>query len=224
MTEDRQERAERILDAAADLLLRHGYRRVTVEDVAEHAGVGKGTLYLHWKTREQLFLAVMLREAARSIEDLAQAIEDDPALTLLHRMTRTQFLNVVRRPLLHAPYLADSGVLGKLAAKLHENQDPRHHEAFLDYLRLQAEHGLIRTDLKVEDLATAYQAVLHGFLLAPAAADPEAAADLLADTVARAFQPTATPPAAKVRAAAPGAIALFRATAEIDRANVRRAY
>ncbi|WP_410665244.1 TetR/AcrR family transcriptional regulator [Amycolatopsis sp. lyj-84] len=223
MTEDRQERAERILDAAAELLLRHGYRRVTVEDVAEHAGVGKGTLYLHWKTREQLFLAVMLREAARSIENLAQAIEDDPELTLLHRMTRTQFLNVVRRPLLHAPYLADSGVLGKLAAKLHDNQDPRHHEAFLDYLKLQAEHGLIRTDLEVEDLATAYQAVLHGFLLAPAA-DPEAAADLLADTVARAFQPTATPPAAKVRAAAPGAIALFRATAEIDRANLRRAY
>ncbi|WP_410599863.1 TetR/AcrR family transcriptional regulator [Amycolatopsis sp. lyj-90] len=223
MTEDRQERAERILDAAAELLLRHGYRRVTVEDVAEHAGVGKGTLYLHWKTREQLFLAVMLREAARSIENLAQAIEDDPELTLLHRMTRTQFLNVVRRPLLHAPYLADSGVLGKLAAKLHDNQDPRHHEAFLDYLKLQAEHGLIRTDLEVEDLAMAYQAVLHGFLLAPAA-DPETAADLLADTVAHAFQPTATPPAAKVRAAAPGAIALFRATAEIDRANLRRAY
>src|SRR5262249_5935990 len=54
----RAERAARILDAAADLLLRHGYRRVTIDDVAAGAGIGKGTVYLHWKAREQLFSAV----------------------------------------------------------------------------------------------------------------------------------------------------------------------
>ena len=38
------ERGERILDAAADLVLRWGYKRVTIEDVAKQAGIGKGTV------------------------------------------------------------------------------------------------------------------------------------------------------------------------------------
>ena len=37
-------------DAAADSLLRWGYPRVTVDDVAARAGVGTGTLHLHWRT------------------------------------------------------------------------------------------------------------------------------------------------------------------------------
>jgi AcrR family transcriptional regulator len=37
-------RLERVLDAAADLLVRLGYRRVTIEEVARRAGIGKGTV------------------------------------------------------------------------------------------------------------------------------------------------------------------------------------
>src|SRR5919197_6155848 len=63
---DRQARAARILDVTAELLLRHGYRRVTVDDIARHADIGKGTVYLHWKTRDDLFKAVFEREVLRA--------------------------------------------------------------------------------------------------------------------------------------------------------------
>ena len=66
----RRERAERILDVTAGLLLRHGYKRVTIDDVAAGAGIGKGTIYLHWKTREALFWAVLQRDAARLLDQL----------------------------------------------------------------------------------------------------------------------------------------------------------
>jgi AcrR family transcriptional regulator len=56
---------KRVLDAAADLLVRWGYHRVTVEDVARHAGIGKGTVYLHFRTKEALFLTVLLRSQHR---------------------------------------------------------------------------------------------------------------------------------------------------------------
>jgi AcrR family transcriptional regulator len=46
-TSPTSDRADRILDAAGDLLLRLGYRKVTIEDVAQRAGIGKGTVYLH---------------------------------------------------------------------------------------------------------------------------------------------------------------------------------
>ncbi|MBY6275247.1 MAG: TetR/AcrR family transcriptional regulator, partial [Symbiobacterium thermophilum] len=58
----RTERALRILDAAAALVERYGYSRTTMDDVAREAGVAKGTLYLHWNTREELFGAVLRRE------------------------------------------------------------------------------------------------------------------------------------------------------------------
>ena len=79
----RAERATAILDAAADLLLRHGYRRVTIDDVAAGANIGKGTIYLHWKTREQLFSAVFEREVLCAVEELRQALRQDPHVCLL---------------------------------------------------------------------------------------------------------------------------------------------
>lgn len=45
----RQERAHRILDAAAELVLRWGYKKTTIDDIAKQAKVAKGTIYLHWK-------------------------------------------------------------------------------------------------------------------------------------------------------------------------------
>ncbi|WP_026257614.1 TetR/AcrR family transcriptional regulator [Actinopolymorpha alba] len=226
----RSARAERILDAAADLLQRWGYRRVTVDDIAEEAGIGKGTIYLHWKTREALFLAVLQREVIASIDQLVDAIREDPQTALLHRLTRTQFLGVMNRPLLCALYTGDPQVLGKLGKALHDAQDPRHHAAFDDYLRLLVDHGLLRSDLSVDELSHAFHAVLHGFLLTDAfygnqkRFDLERRADLLATTVRRAFEPEKSPAAKAISAVAPRAIELFSESADADRALLRRAY
>ena len=68
----REQRADRILDAAAELMLRWGYNKTTIDDIARLAGVAKGTIYLHWKTREDLFTALMRREYIRLVEDIQQ--------------------------------------------------------------------------------------------------------------------------------------------------------
>ncbi|OLD80902.1 MAG: hypothetical protein AUG54_04740 [Ktedonobacter sp. 13_1_20CM_4_53_7] len=49
----REQRANRILDAAAELMLRWGYNKTTIDDIARYAGVAKGTIYLHWKNHEK---------------------------------------------------------------------------------------------------------------------------------------------------------------------------
>ncbi|HEY3710665.1 MAG TPA: helix-turn-helix domain-containing protein, partial [Amycolatopsis sp.] len=58
------ERADRILDAASELLVRWGSRKVTIDDVARRAGIGKGTVYLHWRTKDALFETLLTRAAA----------------------------------------------------------------------------------------------------------------------------------------------------------------
>lgn len=217
--EDRAERAERILDAAAGLLLRAGYRRTTIEDVAERAGVGKGTVYLHWKNREELFLAVLLRESVRSIEDLVRAVDADPLAARLSTLTAIQYANVLGRPLLHAGHADDAGTLGKLLPKLHAKLDPRHDEAFVEYLELLAANDLLRTDRPPRELAVAYRAVLHGFLVETPPPPPA----LLADTVAHAFEPVAVS-TMRLRAVAPRVVALFTESAALDRKQLERAY
>ncbi|HYJ88684.1 MAG TPA: TetR/AcrR family transcriptional regulator [Pyrinomonadaceae bacterium] len=46
-----------ILDATDVLLARYGYRKMTVEDIAIEAGIGKGTVYLHFSSKEEVVLS-----------------------------------------------------------------------------------------------------------------------------------------------------------------------
>jgi AcrR family transcriptional regulator len=51
----------RVLDAAQHLLLVHGYTGLSVDDVADRAGVAKTTLYRRWPTKDHLAVAVAAR-------------------------------------------------------------------------------------------------------------------------------------------------------------------
>ena len=53
--------AHTILDAADGLFVRFGYRKTTVEEIAQAAGLGKGTIYLYFKGKEELAYAWLER-------------------------------------------------------------------------------------------------------------------------------------------------------------------
>jgi AcrR family transcriptional regulator len=161
----RRARAERILDAAAELLQRWGYKRLTMDDVAVQAGIGKGTIYLHWKTREALFEAVLQREFAALLGELKAAVARDPENALPHRMGRIYFLATIRRPLLRAFFTLDLDVLGKLAQSP-RLQAGRIDQLRLDFVRLLIEHKVVRTDVTLTDLAYAFRTIILGFFLA----------------------------------------------------------
>ncbi len=60
---------ERIIEAAADLLRRRGFERMTVDDVAAQAGVGKATVYRRWPSKDDLAVAAMERLYAVEIPE-----------------------------------------------------------------------------------------------------------------------------------------------------------
>jgi AcrR family transcriptional regulator len=51
-----------ILDAACAVFSREGYAESSVDDVAAEAGIGKGTIYLYFKSKEELYLAALARD------------------------------------------------------------------------------------------------------------------------------------------------------------------
>ena len=226
----RQARAEKILDAAAELLLRWGYNRVTIDDVAAHADVGKGTLYLHWKTRDALFYTVIARECADAADDVLATLRQDPDTVRLHRMMRVFFLAFLRRPLVRAVFVSDLEVLGKLVKSVDRALEAQQDVAFADYLRLLAEHGLLRTDLSTEEVAYALSATAGGFFLTDAFSSEqhqlsfERKADLLATTIQRAFETDPPPPVDALQTVVPRVVEIITEIAERYRALVRRAY
>src|SRR6478672_9596658 len=107
----RQERAERILDAAAALILRWGYKKTTIDDIARQAGVAKGTIYLHWKTREDLFVALATREDIKLAEDIKRRIASDPEGSTLRGFVKHTTLALMKNPLVKAMLLNDTEML-----------------------------------------------------------------------------------------------------------------
>jgi AcrR family transcriptional regulator len=69
-----------ILDAARAVFSRDGYSASSVEDVAAEAGIAKGTVYLYFKSKEELYLAALLRDVKAFGADARAQMELEPSL------------------------------------------------------------------------------------------------------------------------------------------------
>jgi AcrR family transcriptional regulator len=208
-----QQRAARILDAAAELVLRWGYKRVTIEEVAKRADIGKGTVYLHYKTREALFIAVLARESAMLFDMFTAAMQKDPAEILLSRVMRRTVLSMKDRPLVQAVFSRDTEVLGELATDRSARPLQGQKFAFTrEYYDLLRSRGLLRADLPPDAQFYAINATVFGFylldpLLPPEERRPlEERAELIATTLRDAFEPRDPPDPAVLRELAPEVI------------------
>lgn len=65
---------ERILDAADHMLARYGYQKTTADDLAREAGIGRRTVYVHFTSKEEIFLASIDRVVDRLIDDLKRTL------------------------------------------------------------------------------------------------------------------------------------------------------
>ena len=212
-TDTRSLRAERILDAAADLLQRWGYKRLTMDDVAAAAGIGKGTIYLHWRTREALFQAVLDREVSALITDLGAGVERDPHEALPHRLARTYYLKIMQRPLVLAVFTMDREVLGKLWQHEHQ-REPQVAELRVEFVQLLQDRRLMRQDISAQDAAYLFRTLILGYLLAQpflgnSQPGRERKADLLALTLQGALGLETNPPEEVVSAVADHVRQLF---------------
>ena len=70
---------EAILDATDRLLARFGYRKMTVEDIAAEAGIGKGTIYLHFASKEEVVLSHIDRIVERLNSRLTEIAQSNTA-------------------------------------------------------------------------------------------------------------------------------------------------
>jgi AcrR family transcriptional regulator len=177
-----------VLTAAADLIERWGYDKTTVDDIARAAGVAKGTIYLHWKTRDAVFVAVLRRERVLMLRAVSAGLAADP-LPGPRTLFRLLAAAVLDRPLVRAVLLNDLAILGKLADR--QRSDTGWRTSFADYLETLREHGAVRADWDDRHQVNFINATFMG-LLTTAALMPQPMrlteaeqADLVGETIAR---------------------------------------
>jgi AcrR family transcriptional regulator len=71
----KQARPQELLDAALELFAEKGFAGARAEEVAQRAGVSKGTLYLYYPSKEELFKAVIAHSLGSRIAATAQQVD-----------------------------------------------------------------------------------------------------------------------------------------------------
>ena len=193
----REQRADRIMDAAAELMLRWGYNKTTIDDIARLAGVAKGTIYLHWKTREDLFTALMRREYVRLAEDIQQRIFGDPEGGTLHGLTKHSVLATMKSPLMKAVLLRDTDLLGEWMRKEYASSSYSEQIAqSLALFELFRARGVVRDDIDIHKQSYMLSAITMGFLVIEQYMpddfkySDEEIVEMLTEIVKRAFEPS----------------------------------
>jgi AcrR family transcriptional regulator len=211
-------RVERMLDSAAELLVRWGYQRVTIDEVARHAGIGKGTVYLHFRSKDALFLTVLLRVQRGMVARVVQRMEADPREVLPACVMRSMYTELAADPVARSLYIGDAEVLGRLA---HEASGTvgelttRRQQVLHEHLQLLESAGCLRAGLDPDSAGYAFSAIGAGFLflegldLGVFAMDSAVRAELLERTIAAAVQ-APEPPVAELARLAPAIAKLYR--------------
>jgi len=71
----KEDRPQEIADAAFKMFAEKGYAATRIDDVARRAGVSKGLTYLYYKTKEDLFKAVVKNVVIRRVDSLIGNVE-----------------------------------------------------------------------------------------------------------------------------------------------------
>ncbi len=94
IVKDAEERRNEILDVAERLFCAKGFDNASTNDILTEIGIARGTLYYHFKSKEDI-LDAMIERLTNQMVEKASAIALDESIPVLERLTRTMLsLNI----------------------------------------------------------------------------------------------------------------------------------
>lgn len=160
------ERNQRILDAAAKLFAHYGYDKTTVNDIAVEAGISKGAVYLHYKSKEDLFDSLIIHEGMKMLDVMLQRVETDPDAGSIFALYQHAMVATYSSPLILAMMRGDSRVLGDMARRMQGKQFAADGDFIRHELVVQMQAAnIIRHDVDAKMVAHIMAIIKTGFLL-----------------------------------------------------------
>jgi AcrR family transcriptional regulator len=163
---DEKERERAILDVTAELLLRHGYNKLTMSDVADAVGLNRRLVYLLFPSKDALVEALLLREMNIYAEIWNHYLDSDPLGGTVASVYRGLLVALKQLPLMTAMYTRDEQTFGKY---LHRPGNffaywPPDPGPTRDYLQAMQEVGAVRQDINTRAIAFILDALTPSIL------------------------------------------------------------
>jgi TetR/AcrR family transcriptional regulator, fatty acid metabolism regulator protein len=93
------DKPQQIIDAAVRVFARKGYYNSRVSDIAREAGIGAGTIYLYFKTKDEILVTLFRDKMAHFVASVRKAISDLPdAVSKLRRLVALHFEMLEQNP------------------------------------------------------------------------------------------------------------------------------
>ena len=160
----RSDRRDRLLRSAGAIFARWGYDKTSVDDIARDACISKGSVYLEFRSKDELFKAVIYRELAEYTEDWLRRFEKDPGGWSFARMFQHSLAAIEANPFMKALVTRDQRIYGNFLQR-----DPdlialavSSRTELFDKLQ---QVGAVRSDIPAPTLAYLVSAMGYGLIM-----------------------------------------------------------
>lgn len=223
---DNPDREQRILDAAAQLIIHYGYDKTSVSDIAEAAGISKGAVYLHFTSKEALFEALLYREVMAYSESWLDYIEADPQGGTIGGIYKAVLYAINSNPFMSAIIKQDPRIFGNYLRKPKNLFTAMESPALRsDFLQTMQAAGAIRRDVDPQVMSHIMDLISYGLvglpMIKPASKLPPF--DAVMDTIAEMMDRMLTPAEGDPSAAGKAVIRDMAVTAREQLAAMHRA-
>jgi TetR/AcrR family fatty acid metabolism transcriptional regulator len=93
------DKPQQIIDAAIRVFARKGYYNSRVSDIAREAGIAAGTIYLYFKTKDEILITLFRDRVAQFVSSVRKAISDLPdPVSKLRRLVALHFEMLEQNP------------------------------------------------------------------------------------------------------------------------------
>ncbi len=157
-----------ILSAAIELFAQNGFEQTSIAQLARTAGVGKGTVYSYFKTKQDILQAFCDDELEFIHEQLANNTNHQaPVLQQLLTIFIAEFKYVTRNPEFGRLYMQEIVFPRKVVMDKHQEQENKYFEMIFPILTRAQEHGELRNDIELHYLCghffALYLLLLHAW-------------------------------------------------------------
>jgi AcrR family transcriptional regulator len=145
----------RLIAAAEAQFRRFGYRRTTIDDITTEAGTGKGSLYLHFESKQAVYLAVVEASLERFVENASRLLgETGPVPARLRALVELTIDHYGEDELLHASLFGKGSLVdGDVAQMAADIQRSRIGRLLRELLALGQREESVRADIDIDAAA-----------------------------------------------------------------------
>jgi len=176
--DDDSAKRRQIIGGARAVFLAQGFDAASMNDIARAAGVSKGTLYVYFRHKEELFEAIVEQECEAQAEGIFDLNPDDHDVAAVLTQLGNAYVGFLCRPEKASAIrtvIAIAHRMPELGRKFYESGPAKGIAQLTDYIAAQVEAGVLAVEdcqIAAAQLMEAYQAMLFKSMVFNFAPEP----------------------------------------------------